>query len=200
MLDELPKELVLKITEDMDLLSLIQLKATCWTLRDTVSLDDKVKDSFWSFYKTPSHQTFAYSTSDIIEDILGGTNLESDALQLYMTSVFVDYKLTIVTYNNDYTFTITFGTSMLDGSLTPEGNVKLFISSEIPFKVPLFLLFLGVQILLKLKGSRSGDKVAFETNFDTSVFPRWYEKALFSYNYSGTLFSELFSSSALISG
>lgn len=211
MLDSLPEELILYIAEQLDTLSLIHLQATSKCFSEIVSLESRISSyNHIVYFKTASHLKFLDDTNDFIDFILSdlqGKPEQFSIIRRYrMLSHFPEHVLTfIIKDDGDHMFHITpdefltesFEFLMLEACLGNEGNMIFTLHSE-RLDVPLFLLFLGVQVLVRMTACNTKSMRDSKKNFDIHQVPEWFHKALFKTNYSGLLLSELFSSTASI--
>jgi hypothetical protein len=118
-----------------------------------------------------------------------------------MLTHFPDHTLTFVSGDqHNLLFHITphidfsdlFEFKMIEGYIEADKiNIHLHASS---MELPFFLMLIGVHVL----SSNGINDIVF--NFDVDVFPEWYKRILCCPNYSGVLFSELFSSSVMLPG
>lgn len=207
MLTTIPSELILTISEHLDPLDIIRLRATCKELQTLLTLRQYLCNSeHMTFFKSHTHVYFLYDTNDIVQYIIKDLEVHDNVFayskQYRMLTEFPEYILTFVINTNVILFHITheqclteqFEFRMLECNIVHGHQPKMILHTK-QMKIPLLLLFLGIQVLMKLR-SISFD--SYEKNCEYSMLPSWYEKALFSNNYSGILFSDLITSSVFV--
>lgn len=210
MFTDLPNELISKIIEHLDILSLIRLSSTCRELGEltTKSIENMCKPSM-VFVKNKQHKLYMYNTNEFVSYIKKDLNENNDSplianVKKYsMLSHFPDHTLTFVSGgHHNLLFHITphidfsdlFEFKMIEGYIE-SGKIQINLHAS-SMELPFFLMLIGVHVLSSC-GIPPG---AVEFNFDVDVFPEWYKRILCCTDYSGVLFSELFSSSVMLPG
>ena len=210
---DLPEEILLKISDNLNIIDFINFKDTCKYLESIIKIEDQCYSQL-NVYET-NEQTIEYNdinelvndkTYEICDDIFRGILTFPTSKHYSTLGKWNDYILSInrnlvltegengsITSEYAYSFKIK-KKDVIYNSLYYSNNVayKRQIHHE-PMKIPILLFYIGVKIINEIDGIN----MCIPMNFNNEI-PSWLSKMILKDEYPGYLLKELIDGEIII--
>lgn len=200
----LPNDVLNKIVDQLDIVGLIRLNATCKGMRENVGLNMKVSKHPVQYLNKIDNRSYKYhNLTEMVDDILREIQYSSDS-SVSSASLFKEYTtnqqqqnftlhVNRRTKSNRFKPTHYYGFSIKKkGSrcssfeLTYDSASDCYVCMRqigVDVHLPLLFLYLGCKLVFRMHGSR--EIKCFRE------FPSWFQKILLCDEYNGMLLKDI---------
>lgn len=205
----LPNDILSKIVDQLDVVSLVRLNSTCKGMRDGIGLSMKISEHPVQYLNKIDNRSYKYGNlNDMVDDILSEIQSPADACS---STLFKEY--TTAQQQQSFTLQISRKSRLLKNkpltqysfSIKKKGarcsSFQLMydacgdnyvcmrqIGAEV--HLPLLFLYIGCKLIFKIHGCK--EIACFRE------FPDWFKRILLCETYSGMLLKDIVNSYILI--